>query len=113
MRSEDCIFCKIIHGSIPATKVYEDEQVLAFKDISPASPTHILVIPKTHYASVREADKNTLGELLYRAKELAHELGISDSGFRTVINTGSDGGQTVAHLHLHLLGGRKHNWPAG
>ncbi len=109
----DCIFCKIIKGEISATKVYEDEQILAFNDISPSSPTHILLIPKTHYDSLREANKAILGELLYRARELAQELGISETGFRTVINTGKQGGQTVAHLHLHLLGGRNHNWPPG
>ncbi len=109
----DCIFCKIIKGEIPSSKVYEDEQVFAFHDISPASKTHVLIIPKTHYDSLREADKNILGELLYRAKELAKDLGISETGFRTVINTGKDGGQTVEHLHLHLLGGRAHHWPPG
>ncbi len=109
----DCLFCKIIKGEIPSAKVYEDEQVLAFNDISPASKTHVLLIPKIHYDSVRDVDKNTLGELLYRAKELAKDLGISESGFRTVINTGKDGGQTVGHLHLHLLGGRAHHWPPG
>ncbi len=110
---QDCLFCKIINNEIPATKVYEDDLVLAFKDIKPASKTHILVIPKTHFDSLKEADQGTLGELLFRAKELAKDLGISESGFRTVINTGVDGGQTVAHLHLHLLGGRAHHWPPG
>ncbi len=109
----DCIFCKIINSEIPAQKVYEDDIVFAFYDINPASKTHILVIPKTHFDSVREADKTTLGELLFRARELAKDLGISETGFRTVINTGRDGGQTVGHLHLHLLGGRQHHWPPG
>ena len=110
----DCLFCKIVAGDIPSEKVYEDDKLLAFHDINPASPVHVLVIPKQHFASLNDfgsEDKDLLGELLFRAKEIAKDLKL-DSGFRTVINTGEDGGQTVFHLHVHILGGKKHHWPA-
>jgi histidine triad (HIT) family protein len=113
MLESACVFCKIARGEIPATKVYEDDQILAFNDISPASPTHILLIPRKHYTSLSEFDGNDkalLGELLFRAKELANELGL-EKGYRLAINTGIDGGQTVFHLHIHLLGGRSLRWP--
>ena len=114
--SADCLFCKIIAGEIPSNKVYSDEHVYAFHDINPAAPTHILVIPKKHIESVREAsaeDEALLGKLLLAANHITEELGLAESGFRYVINTGKDGGQTVFHLHLHILGGRALSWPPG
>lgn len=111
----DCLFCKIIHGSIPSTRVYEDEQCIAFADIHPHASTHVLVVPRKHIGSLAEAtaeDSPLLGHLLSTAAEIARQKGLS-RGYRTVINTGDDGGQTVAHLHLHLLGGRSMNWPPG
>ncbi len=112
----DCIFCKIVKGEIPATKIYENDNVIAFRDIKAASPEHVLVIPKVHKSSLNDFDHNDqllLGELLLTVKKLAQDLGVAESGYRTVINTKDDGGQTVHHLHLHLLAGRKHSWPPG
>ncbi len=114
--NSNCIFCNIISGQIPSQKVFEDENLFAFRDINPVSPEHILIIPKIHKTNLNEfnsKDSNLLGELLLRAAKLAQDLGFSESGYRTVINTAVDGGQTVDHLHLHLLGGRKHLWPPG
>lgn len=114
--STDCIFCKIIAGEIPATKIFENDQVLAFKDLNPASPHHYLIIPKIHKANLNEfieGEQAILGEILLTATKIAKEQGFADAGYRTVINTGKDGGQTVYHLHLHLLGGRVHQWPPG
>lgn len=111
--TQDCIFCKIVNKEIPTKIVFENDFCLAFNDIKPASPTHILVIPKQHLNSLFETDdKELLGNLLFVAKEIAKEKGLSD-GFRTVINTGDNGGQTVYHLHVHILGGRFHKWPPG
>jgi histidine triad (HIT) family protein len=112
----DCLFCKIIDRSIPASIVYEDERVLAFTDINPQAPTHVLVIPKRHIASlldVSPADDGIVGELVRRAAAIADERGIAAGGFRTVFNTNADAGQTVFHIHLHLLGGRPMHWPPG
>ncbi len=112
----DCLFCKIISGEIPSTEVYSDEDVYAFRDINPAAPTHILVIPKKHLVDVKSAtldDEALLGKLLLRANAIAEAEGLNANGFRYVINTGSDGGQTVFHLHLHILGGRALSWPPG
>jgi histidine triad (HIT) family protein len=111
----DCIFCKIIAGAIPAKKVREDEQMLAFHDIDPKAPTHILVIPKKHVASLaaaEPADAALMGRLLLAAAEVAREQGLS-KGYRVAISTGPEGGQTVDHLHLHVLGGRQMHWPPG
>jgi histidine triad (HIT) family protein len=111
----DCIFCKIAAGSIPAKKVREDDAVLAFHDIDPKAPTHILVIPKKHIASLAEAkadDAALLGRLLLAVAEIAQEQGLG-KGYRVVISTGAEGGQTVDHLHLHVLGGRQMHWPPG
>ena len=111
----DCLFCKIASSVIPVTRLYEDENVLAFSDIHPQAPVHILVIPKRHISSIAHAspdDAQLLSELLLAANKVA-ELQHLDDGFRLVINTGRDGGQTVDHLHLHLLGGRQMNWPPG
>lgn len=111
----DCIFCKIANGSIPSAKVYEDGQYYAFRDISPAAPTHVLVIPKRHVAHVLEAASmpGLMDGLMAAAAEIARQEGLEDGGFRLVINTGEDGGQSVHHLHLHILGGRKLAWPPG
>jgi histidine triad (HIT) family protein len=111
----DCLFCKIASGAIPVTRLYEDETVLAFSDIHPQAPVHILVIPKQHFASLAQTsstETELLGQLLLVVSKIAH-LQHLDNGFRTVINTGPDGGQTVDHLHLHLLGGRQMHWPPG
>jgi histidine triad (HIT) family protein len=110
----DCLFCKIAGGAIPATIVKRTPRLLAFRDINPQAPTHLLVIPVEHTASLDEArDGALLGELLLFARDLARELGIAAAGYRVVVNTNADGGQTVAHLHAHLLGGRSMRWPPG
>jgi len=110
----DCIFCKIANGEIPSQKVYEDELCVAFYDVAPAAPVHVLVIPKAHIASVLEADdEGLLGHLLTVASDVARKEGLAEDGFRLVINTGADGGQTVHHLHVHILGGRSLAWPPG
>jgi histidine triad (HIT) family protein len=114
--SEDCIFCKIVAGEIPAAKVYEDERALAFSDINPQAPTHALVIPRAHIASLNEAEESDaalLGHLLLVAARVAREAGHAEGGFRTVINTGPGAGQTVFHVHVHVLGGRRLTWPPG
>jgi len=116
MSAPDCLFCKIVAGEIPAEVVHDDERLLAFRDINPQAPVHLLVIPKQHVASLadaEEAHRDLLGEALLLAQKVAFEEGISEAGFRTVINTGRDGGQTVGHLHLHVLGGRSLEWPPG
>ena len=107
MQDHDCIFCKIAKGEIPAAKVYEDDEVFAFKDTNPKAPVHFLIIPKKHLASLAHADAGDaalLGKMLALAPRLAREQG-AENGFRVVINTGRDGGQEVAHLHMHILGG--------
>lgn len=112
--SSDCLFCRIVRHEIPATIVREDEQTLAFRDIDPKAPTHVLVIPKTHVASLNDAtDPAMLGRLLLAARDIAALEGIETSGYRTVINTGAGAGQTVHHVHVHLLGGRPMKWPPG
>jgi histidine triad (HIT) family protein len=113
---EDCIFCKIAAGEMDAEIVYEDEQCVAFRDINPQAPTHILVIPRTHItgiAETEESDRDLLGHLLLTVADVARDEGIAESGYRTVINWGRDGGMEVSHLHLHLLGGRAMSWPPG
>jgi histidine triad (HIT) family protein len=112
----DCLFCRIIAGEIPADIVHQDDRSLAFRDINPQAPTHILVIPREHIESLDEAgqrDEATLGHLLRVAARLANQEGLSESGYRTVVNTGAGAGQSVFHLHLHVLGGRQMNWPPG
>ena len=112
----DCLFCKIIAREIPASIVYEDDRVLAFNDINPQAPAHVLVIPKRHIESLNElapGDDAIVGEVVRRAAAIAKERGISAGGFRTVFNTNRDAGQTVFHVHLHLLGGRTMHWPPG
>ena len=111
----DCLFCKIVAGDIPSTKVYEDDIILAFRDINPQAPTHILVIPKTHIASVAEVNGDNSGVVAHIFEvipQIAKENKL-DKGFRVVANTGDEGGQTVKHLHFHVLGGRSMQWPPG
>ena len=112
----DCLFCKIIRHEIPASIEYEDERVLAFNDINPQAPTHVLLVPKRHIATLSELsveDDQLLGEIVRRAAAIAKARGIAAGGFRTVFNTNRDAGQTVFHVHLHLLGGRSMTWPPG
>jgi histidine triad (HIT) family protein len=107
--TDDCIFCRIMRGESPARIVYQDDAVTAFWDVSPKTPVHLLIIPNTHYDSLNqlnEADATLLGRLVQTAARLAAENGIAESGYRLVINTGPDAGQSVSHLHLHLIGGR-------
>jgi len=113
---ENCLFCKIIHGEIPANKVFEDEKIIAFDDINPQAPIHILIIPKEHFASLNEIPeekKDVLSHLLLKARQIAREKGVAKSGYRIVLNTARDSGQEVFHIHFHLLGGRKMLWPPG
>jgi len=112
----DCLFCKIIAGLIPAKKLYEDEEMLAFADINPMAPVHFLVIPKKHIENMMElelSDTALAGRLLYKIQELAKEQGCTEKGGRFVINAKTNGGQTVNHLHIHFLGGRALGWPPG
>lgn len=116
MSPSDCLFCKIVGGDIPATLVHEDERIVAFRDIHPQAPVHILLIPREHVASLDAADpahEALLGRLLLVARDLARSEGMAEDGYRTVLNVGADGGQTVHHLHVHLLGGRSLGWPPG
>jgi len=113
---KDCIFCKIIVGEIPSNKIYEDEFTFAFRDINPIAPTHILVIPKMHIAGLTDINKNNsdiMKKIIETAGKVCDSEDIKSKGFRYVINSGELGGQTVFHLHLHILGGRKLNWPPG
>jgi histidine triad (HIT) family protein len=112
----DCIFCRIINGEIPSKKIFEDEEMLAFHDVNPQAPVHFLVIPKKHIQNIMELGGNDtalLGGLLSKAQELAAAQGCAEKGARFVINCKSDGGQTVDHLHVHVLGGRPLAWPPG
>ncbi|MDR3502339.1 MAG: histidine triad nucleotide-binding protein [Legionella sp.] len=112
----DCLFCKIAGGAIPATVVFEDDELMAFRDLHPQAPTHLLIIPKQHIATINDAtaeDQALLGKMILRAKQLAQAEGFSDSGYRLVFNVNPHGGQTVFHIHLHLLGGRCMTWPPG
>ncbi|HUF25762.1 MAG TPA: histidine triad nucleotide-binding protein [Gemmatimonadaceae bacterium] len=111
---DDCLFCRIVRREVPAKLVKETPECVAFRDISPQAPTHVLVIPREHVASLNEArDPALVGRLALVAAEIARDEGIADSGYRTVINTNADAGQTVFHVHLHLLGGRRMAWPPG
>jgi histidine triad (HIT) family protein len=110
----DCLFCRIVRKEIPATLVHESDDCIAFRDIDPRAPVHILVIPREHVSSLNEVtDPGIVGRLVTAAAEIARGEGIAESGYRTVINTNRDAGQSVAHLHLHLLGGRAMSWPPG
>ena len=116
MSEPNCIFCKIIDGTIPTAIVHRDERSLAFDDINPQAPVHVLVISHEHIESLDDAtrrDEATLGHLLRVAARIANERGLSESGYRTVVNTGAGAGQSVFHLHVHLLGGRAMGWPPG
>lgn len=110
---EDCVFCKIARKEIPAGIIHEEENVLAFKDLEPKMPVHILIIPKSHIESVNRLeakDKETVGEMVLAAKKIAENQGISETGYRLIFNMGKDSGQTINHLHLHLMGGGKLPW---
>jgi histidine triad (HIT) family protein len=110
----DCIFCKVVSGDLPASVVKRNERLVAFRDINPQAPTHLLVIPTEHVATLDAAgDPGLLGDMLLFAAQLAREAGIAAPGYRVVVNTNADGGQTVPHLHLHVLGGRPMRWPPG
>jgi len=112
----ECLFCAIAAGEIPATKVLETDWILAFRDINPQAPTHILVIPKAHYpdvAALAAADAGLLGEMINAAQQVAADEGVADTGYRVVFNTGVQAGQTVPHVHGHVLGGRALTWPPG
>jgi len=112
----DCLFCRIARGDLPADVIMRTPDLVAFRDINPQAPTHILIIPRTHVASVSELEESNaeiMGKLFLAAKELARAEGIEEGGFRMVVNAGSDAGQTVFHIHLHLLGGRGMGWPPG
>lgn len=112
----DCIFCKIINGEVPSDKIYEDDKVIAFKDLDPQSPVHFLVIPKEHIPSVNHIDESNMsivGHIILVINKLAKEEGLDDKGYRIVNNCGKFGGQTVEHLHFHVLGGRQLTWPPG
>lgn len=116
MTDPSCLFCRIVAGEIPSGKVHEDELVFAFDDINPVAPVHQLIVPKQHIGSaaeLTEADAELLGRLFAVAGELAAAAGLPDSGYRLVTNVGADGGQSVDHLHFHLLGGRALSWPPG
>lgn len=114
--NSDCIFCRVVAGVIPARKVYEDESLVAFHDIEPQAPVHVLLIPKRHISTLLDTsadDTEMLGRLQQRAIEIARELGLDKTGFRLVTNCLEDAGQSVFHIHLHLLGGRSFTWPPG
>ena len=112
----DCLFCKIAKGEIPSSKVYEDDKIYAFRDIEPQAPVHVLIIPKEHIASANELNEENssiVAHIFATAAKIAASEGIADGGYRIVNNCGEDGGQTVKHLHFHLLGGRSLQWPPG
>jgi len=112
----NCLFCKIVQGEIPANVVFEDAEIMAFRDVNPQAPTHMLVIPKVHISTINDTDTKDellLGRMVLAAKKLAASEGFDDAGYRLVFNVNSDGGQTVHHIHLHILGGRRMAWPPG
>jgi histidine triad (HIT) family protein len=111
-----CLFCKMVSGEIAPDKVFENDDVLAFRDINPQAPTHVLVIPKRHVGTLNELDEHTaelVGKMVLAAAEVARQEGFAEQGYRTIMNCNADGGQTVFHIHLHLLGGRVMGWPPG
>ena len=113
---QDCLFCKIINGDIPSKKVYEDDKIFAFYDIDPQAPVHFLVVPKEHISSaleINETNADIVGYIFTKIGDLAREMGFSEKGYRIVNNCGEDGGQTVGHLHFHVLAGRNIGWPPG
>lgn len=112
----DCIFCKIVSGDIPAEKVFENDSVVAFQDLNPQAPVHVLVIPKKHISTINDLqsqDAALVGEMYLAAKQIASDKGLSERGYRTVMNCNEEAGQTVFHIHLHVLGGRAMSWPPG
>lgn len=112
----DCLFCKIRDGEIPCDKVYEDENVIAFRDVNPQAPTHVLIVPVKHISTVNdleESDKDIVGRMLLAAKNIAASEGVAEDGYRLVMNCNARAGQTVFHIHLHLMGGRMLTWPPG
>lgn len=112
--ADDCLFCRIVRGEIPAQIVAETDDCVAFRDVDPQAPVHVLVVPREHVASLSDAqDPAMVGRLALLAARIADDAGIAQSGYRTVINTNGDAGQTVPHIHLHLLGGRRMGWPPG
>ena len=116
MAASDCLFCKIVSGDIPADIVYESDEVIAFRDINPQAPTHVLIIPRQHIATINNLDAGdaaTVGNLFVAAKHIAAEEGIAEAGYRVAMNCNEAAGQTVFHLHLHLVGGRQLGWPPG
>ena len=113
---EETIFLKIVRREVPAQILYQDDEITAFRDINPAAPTHVLIVPNKHLPTLNEAtveDERLLGRIVLTAQRLAHELGVDQTGYRIVMNCNSDGGQSVYHLHFHLLGGRRMAWPPG
>jgi histidine triad (HIT) family protein len=113
---DDCLFCRIVGGTIPASIVYRDEQVTAFHDIEPRAPVHVLVVPNQHVTSINELEEGheaTIGHLMRITRVVAQEQGVGESGFRVVVNMGPDAMMTIPHLHVHVLGGRKLGWPPG
>ena len=116
MSEQDCLFCKILNGDIPADIVYESDSAIAFRDVSPQAPTHVLVIPRKHIATINdlgEDDQEIVGSLYLAAKDIARAEGLSDEGYRAVMNCNEGAGQSVFHIHLHVLGGRVLSWPPG
>lgn len=113
---KDCVFCRIVGGEIPATRLYEDDVTVAFRDANPAAPAHALVVPRKHIATLDDAapsDREILGRLVWAARAVAGELGLSKTGYRLVVNTHAGAGQSVFHIHVHVLGGRAFTWPPG
>jgi histidine triad (HIT) family protein len=116
MAEQDCIFCRVVAGEVRADVIFQDDRCVAFRDINPQAPVHVLVIPREHIESLDDAgrgDEAVLGHILRVAARVANDEGLSESGFRTIINTGAGAGQSVLHLHLHVLGGRQMTWPPG
>ena len=116
MSEQDCLFCKILAGDIPADVIYESDDTIAFRDINPQAPTHVLIIPRKHIATINEldeSDRETVGSLYMAAKDIAAAEGMAEDGYRAVMNCNAGAGQTVFHIHLHVLGGRPLSWPPG
>ncbi len=116
MSGQDCLFCRIVDGDIPAEIIHESESTIAFRDITPQAPTHVLIIPRRHISTINnlnEGDEELVGSLYLAAKEIAQQESLTDDGYRVVMNCGEGAGQSVFHIHLHLLGGRLLNWPPG